>query len=179
VAPKGRHTRSNPQLPLATPEFDLEKIIRNKRTPREGTSTTLPDISGNFHNPSLETQVSPSHSHVIPYVGVSRSLRFGSVPVDFSPPSLGLEGETFDTHVSPEVVLCFKPKTLEYFPTPKFTTPPPIRVFPFTEGETFVPSSPIAFYPNSQFPFLPETQFQSPLFKLHPLLVLLQFTSQW
>jgi hypothetical protein len=68
----------------------------------------------------------------------------------------GLEGEILDTPVSPEVVQWFRPRTLEDFPTLGFTTPPPIRVTAFTEGETYVPSSPVALSPNTQlFPFSP------------------------
>jgi hypothetical protein len=153
VAPKGRHTRSTPQLPLATPEADPEKIIRKGKTSQEGTSTVVPGDSGNLHNPSLKTPVVASNSPIIPSVGVSRILNFGSFPVDFSPPSLGLEGEIFDTPVSPEVVQWFRPRTLEDFPTPGFTTPPPIRVVAFTEGETFVPSSPYIFSQHSVISF--------------------------
>jgi hypothetical protein len=80
--------RSTPQLPLATPEADPEKIIRKGKTPQEGTSTVVPGDSGNFLNPSLKTPVVSSNSPVIPSVGVPRSLNFGSFPVDFSPPSL-------------------------------------------------------------------------------------------
>jgi hypothetical protein len=64
--------------------------------------------------------------------------------------------------------------TLEDFPTPDFTTPPPVRVVAATEGETSVPSSffsPLSLSPRSIVPVSPV--------KLHPLWVLLQFTSQW
>jgi hypothetical protein len=36
VAPKGRHTRSTPQLPLATPEADPERIIKKGNLSQEG-----------------------------------------------------------------------------------------------------------------------------------------------
>ena len=51
MASKGRHTRSTPQLPLATPEADLEKIVRKGKAPREGNSTVEPSISDDFHYP--------------------------------------------------------------------------------------------------------------------------------
>jgi hypothetical protein len=63
--------RSTPQLPLATPEADPEKIIRKGKALREGTSTAEPGISNNFHYPPTETPISASHSPVIPVVGVS------------------------------------------------------------------------------------------------------------
>jgi hypothetical protein len=95
LALKGRHTRSHPQLPLATPEADPEKIIRREKTPREDTSATEPGDSGNFHHPPSETPLVASHTPIISSVGVSRALNFGIFPVVFSSPSLGLEGEMF------------------------------------------------------------------------------------
>jgi hypothetical protein len=100
---------------------------------------------------------------------------------DFSPPILGLEGESFDTPFSLEVVK-WKERalTLEEFPTPDFTTPPPIRVVAVIEGETFVTYGPSYLSPNAQpFPFSPRSTTQSHLFELHLLLVLLQFMSKW
>ena len=148
VASKGRHTRSTPQFPLATPKAEPEKIIRKINTPQEGTSTIVPGIFGNFHNPSLKTPVVSSHSYIIPSVGVSKNLNFESLPTVFSPPSLGLEGERFDTPISPEFVPWFKPNTSKDFPTLGFTTPPPIRVATFTEEETSVPLSLVVSSPN-------------------------------
>jgi hypothetical protein len=162
VASKGRHTRSTPQLPLATPEADPEKITRKGKALQEGTSTAELGISDDSHYPLIETPISTSHSLVILSVGVSQSLNFGSVPVDLSPPGLGLEGESFVTPISPDVVAWSRPRTLEYFPTPGFTTPPPIKVVSFTARETSVPSSPLAFSPNTlmfSFPPINKTLF--------------------
>jgi hypothetical protein len=92
-----------------------------------------PGISDDFHHPPLETPISSSHFHVIPSIGVSQSLKFGSVPADFSPPGMGLEGEILVTPISPKGVPWFKPRTSEYFPTLGFTTPPYVRVISFTE----------------------------------------------
>jgi hypothetical protein len=147
--------RSTPLLPLAMPEADPEEIIRKGKTAQKGTSTVVPSFSDNLHNPSLQTPVTVSDSPIIQTVGVSRNLNFGSFPADFSPPILGLEGESFDTPFSPEVVKWFRPRTLEDFPTPDFTTPPPIRVVAATEGETFVPSSPLSLSPRSTVPVSP------------------------
>jgi hypothetical protein len=133
---------STPQPPLATPEADPKKIVRKGKALREGTYTIEPSIFDNFHCP-LETPISASHSLVIPSVGVSRNLNFGSVPVEFSPPGLGLEGETLVTPLCPEIVLWFRTSASEDFPTPGFTTPHPI--FATTDGETSFPSGPLAF----------------------------------
>jgi hypothetical protein len=111
-------------------------------------------ISNNFHYPSLQTPISASHSPVIPFVGVSQSLNFGSVPIEFSPPSLGLEGENFFTHLSPKIVLWFRPSVSKDFPTLGFTTPHPVVAA--IDGETSFPSCPLAFSLNSMLlPFPP------------------------
>jgi hypothetical protein len=65
-----------------------------------------------------------------------------------------LEGESFDTPFSPEVVKWKEiDLNLEDFPTP-----PPIRVAVVTEGKTSVTSSPSSLSPNAQpFPFSPRS----------------------
>jgi hypothetical protein len=147
VGSRGRHTRSTPQLLLETPEADPEKIIRKGKALHEGTSSAEPSTFDDFHYP-IGTPISSFQPSVIPSVGVSQTLNFGSVPVDFSPPSLGLEGETIVTPISPEVIPWFRPNASEDFPTPSFTTPPAVRVTDFMERETPVPSSPLSFSPN-------------------------------
>jgi hypothetical protein len=142
-------------LPLETSEANPEEIIRKGKTAQKGTSTVVPSFSDNLHNPSLQTLVAVSDSPIIQTVGVSRNLNFGSFPVDFSPPILGLEGERFDTPISPKFVKWFRPKTLEYLRTLYFTTPPPIRVAATTEGETSIPSSPLSLSPRSTAPVSP------------------------
>jgi hypothetical protein len=140
-------------LPLATPEADLEKIIRKGKAPGGGTSTAKLGISDDLHC-SIGTPTPASHSILLPSVGVSRSLKFGSVPAEFSPPGLGLEGESLVTPLSPEIVPWFRPITSEYFPTPSFTTPPPITIVATTEREASAESSPVAFSLNPLlFPF--------------------------
>jgi hypothetical protein len=102
---------STPQLPLVTPEVDPEKIIRKGKNPQEGTSIAEPGISNDFHFPPIGTPISSSHFPIIQSVGVSRSLKFGSVPVEFSPYGPGLEGEILVTPLSHEVVPWFIPNT--------------------------------------------------------------------
>jgi len=145
MASRGRHMRYTPQLPLGTPEADPKKNVRRRKTLQEGTSAVEPGISDNFHHPPIATPIAISHFPITPFVGVSIILNFGSVPVEFSPPSLRLEGEILVTPPSPEVVLCFSPRTAKYFPTPGYTTPPLVRVIGFTERETLVPSNPVTF----------------------------------
>jgi hypothetical protein len=139
MASRGRHTRYTPQLLLAPPEADPEKIIRKGKSSRGGTSTTKPSISNDFHD-FIETPTPSSHPVYLPSVGVSRSLNFGSVHAEFPPPSLKLVGETLVTPLSPEVVPWSRTSVSEYFPTLGFTTPSPITTV-FEERETFVPFS--------------------------------------
>jgi hypothetical protein len=109
-----------------------------------------------LHNPSLQTPVTVSVYPIIKATGVSRNLSFGSFPADFSPPILGLEGESFDTPFSPEVVK-WKDRalTLEEFPTPGYITPPPIKVATTIEEETSIPSRPFSLSPRNTVPVSP------------------------
>jgi hypothetical protein len=110
VAFRGRHTRSHPQLPLATPETDPEVVLRKGKAPEEEASTAE---TGNPPSPSVRTQFLNR-----PPSEVSRFLNFGSVPAEFSPPGLGLEGEILVTPLSSEAVPWRRPRTTEDFPTP-------------------------------------------------------------
>jgi hypothetical protein len=155
VASQGRHTRSHSQLPLATPEADLENLIIKGKAFEGGPSTSETDISDNFPSPSVETPFTASHFPVIPSAGVSRTLNFGSVLVELSPPGVGLEGEILATPLSPEGVPWHRPRTTGYFPTPSFTTPL-ITVAANTEREASADSSLLVFSLNPPlFPFLP------------------------
>jgi hypothetical protein len=150
VAPKGKHMRSTSQLPLETPEANLEKIIKKGKTSQEGLSAVVPGDSGNLHDSSFKTPIDVSNSPFIPSVGVSRSLDFESFPVELPPSSLHLEGECFETLVSPDIVNWFRPKRLKYFPTLSFPTSPPIKVVVTKEGENSFPLNPIPSPFNTQ-----------------------------
>jgi hypothetical protein len=120
VAFRGRHTRSHPQLPLATPEADPEAVLRKGKVSEEEAPTTEP---GNPPYPSVGTPFSPPQYLDRPVSGVSRFINFGSVPVEFSSPGLGPEGQNLVTPLSPETVPWRRLGTAEDFPTPIFTTP--------------------------------------------------------
>jgi hypothetical protein len=168
VASRGRHTRSHPQLPLATPEADPEVIFRKGKASEGETSTAEP---GNFPSPSVGTPFSSSQLPSRPFSEVSRFLNFGSVPAEFSPPGLGLEGEILVTPLSPEVVPWRRPRTIEDFPTPSFTTPPLITVVATAQREASADSSPLAFSLNPPlFPLPPGSSFPvSPIRAPSPL----------
>jgi hypothetical protein len=150
VAPKGRNTRSTPQLPLETPEVDPENIINKGKTSQEGLSTIVPGDSGNLYDSSLKTPVDVSNSHFIPTAGVSKSLYFEIFPFEIPPSSIYLERESFETPVSPNIVKWFRPRSLEGFPTLGFPTPPPIKFVVTKEGGNYIPLNPIPFSPNTQ-----------------------------
>jgi hypothetical protein len=157
VASRSRHTWSHPQLPLATPEVDPEVIIRKGKASEGETSTAEP---GNLPSPSIGTPFSSSQLPSRPFSEVSRFLNFGSVPVEFSPSGLGLEGEILVTPLSPEVVPWHRPRTTEYFPTPRFTTPPLITIVATAQREAYVESSPLALSLNPPlFPHPPVISF--------------------
>jgi hypothetical protein len=94
VASKGRHTRSNPHLPLVTLEADLEAVRRKgKRAAKEVSA----DEKGNTPSPSVKTPFSYSHLPSRTSSEVSHFLNFGSVSAEFSPPGLVSEGDILVT----------------------------------------------------------------------------------
>jgi hypothetical protein len=116
-----------------------------------------------FPSPSVETPFSSSHLPSRHVSKVSHFLNFGSVPAEFSPPGLGLEGEILVTSLSPEVVPWHRPKTTKDFPTPNFTTPPLVIVVATTQREASVDSSPLTFCLNPPlFPLPPGSSFIFP-----------------
>jgi hypothetical protein len=115
VAFRGRHTRSHPQLPLATPETNPEVALRKGRASEEEASITEP---GNPPYPSVGAPFSPPQIFDRPTSVISRFLNFGSVHVEFSPPGPRPEGQDFVTPLSPEAIPWRRPKAAEDFPTP-------------------------------------------------------------
>ena len=108
MAFRGRHTRSHPQLPLATPETNPEVVLRKGKASEEEASTAEP---GNLPSLAVGTPFSPPQFLNRPPLEVSHFLNFGSVPAEFSPPGLGLEGEIIVTPVSPKAIPWFIPRT--------------------------------------------------------------------
>jgi hypothetical protein len=119
VASSGRHTRSHPQLPLATPENDLEVIIKRGKA-SQGESFTIEPII--YAPPSVKTPFSYSQLPSQYFSEVSHFLNFGSVPTEFSPPGPASEGEILVTPPSLEAVPQRRPRASEGFTTPPFVT---------------------------------------------------------
>jgi hypothetical protein len=108
VAPKGRHTRSTPHLPLATPKADLEKIIKKGKYSQEGFSAVVPSTTGHFPDSTFKTPINVSSAPLLSSVEISRNLNFEDFPVEYSSFSPKLKEESFEVLSSREVVSWFK-----------------------------------------------------------------------
>jgi hypothetical protein len=137
--------RSHPQLPLATPETNRE-VVLGKGKASEGEAIMAKP--GNPPSPSVRTPFSPPQFPSRPLSEVSHFLNFGSVPIEVSPPGLGLEGEILVTPILTEVVPWRRPRTTEYFPTPGFTAPPHVNFVASAQRETSADLSSLAFSLN-------------------------------
>jgi uncharacterized small protein (DUF1192 family) len=135
VASRGRHTRSNPHLPLATPEADAEAVRRKGKI---SAKEFYVDETGNTPSPSVRTPFSYSQLPSRPFSKVPRSLNFGSVPAEFSPPGLVSEREILVTPSSPEVLPHHRTLKSEGFTTPPF-------VITVVQREASAHSGPLAF----------------------------------
>jgi uncharacterized small protein (DUF1192 family) len=133
VASRGRHTRSNPHLPLATPEANSEAVRRKGKSSAKEVSIVE---TGNTPSPSVRTPFSYSQLPSRPSSEVSRFLNFGSVPAEFSPPGLVPEREILVTPPSLEVVPHHRPQASEGFTTPPF-------VATIAQREAFAHSGPL------------------------------------
>ena len=106
MASRGRHTRSNPHLPLATPEEDLEAVRRKGKSSTKEVSVLE---KGNMPSPSVKTPFSDFQLPSRTSFEVSHFLNFGSVPAKFSPTGLVSEGEILVTPPSLEVMPQYRP----------------------------------------------------------------------
>jgi hypothetical protein len=128
VAPKVRHTRSTPHLPLETPEADPKNILKKGKASQEGFSSPIPGTYGHSYDSTFKTPVAISNLPILPSTEVSISLDFEIFPVEYSSFSPQVKEESFETLFSPDIVKWFRLESLEYFPTLGFPTPPPIKV---------------------------------------------------
>jgi hypothetical protein len=77
-------------------------VIFKKGKASEG-ETSIVEL-GNPLSPSIETPFSSPQLPNRPFFEVSHFINFGSVPVEFSSPGLGPEGQNLVTPLSPETV---------------------------------------------------------------------------
>jgi hypothetical protein len=156
VAPKGRHTRSTPHLPLATPEADPEKIIKKGKASQEVFSTTVSGTTGNFPDSTFQTPVVVSSAPLLPFVETPEKLNLGDFPVEYSSFSPQLKEERFENFevlASPDVVNWFRLEILEDFPTLGSPSPHSFKFVVTKEEGTSVPLD-----------FSPSTSKTQPLF---------------
>jgi hypothetical protein len=136
VAPKGRHTRSTPHLPLATPEADPEKIIKKGKSSQEGFLTVVPGTTGHFPDSTFKTLVAISSTPLLPYVEISRNLNLEDFPVEYSSFSPKLKEESFEVISSLDVVSWFRLESLVDFPTLGSPSPPSLKIVVTKEEDT-------------------------------------------
>jgi hypothetical protein len=82
--PKGRHTRSNPQLPLVSPVADPEKIIKNGKDSKKGFSATTTSASSYLLDSTLNTPTVLSSKLPLSSAKVSKNIDFEEFPVEYS-----------------------------------------------------------------------------------------------
>jgi hypothetical protein len=141
VASRGRHTRSNPHLPLTTPEEDLE-VVRRKG--RRAAKEVPVDEKGNMPSPSVRTPFSDSQFPSHPPSEVSHFLNFGSVPDEFSPPGLVSEGEILITPLPEGLTTPPLITTAAQRKPPIYSGPLDFSLFsPSSPVRTSFPSSPV------------------------------------
>jgi hypothetical protein len=141
VASRGRHTRSNPHLPLATPDEDLEAVRRKgKRAAREVSV----DEKGNAPSPSVRTPFSESQLPSHTSSEVSRFLNFGSVPTELSPPDLVSGREILVTPLSGGFTTPPLITTVAQRKLPAYSSPLDFSLFsPLSPLRTSLHSSPV------------------------------------
>ena len=95
--------------------MDPEVVLRKGKASKEEAPITEP---GNPPYPFVGAPYSPPQLFDRHVSAVSRFLNFGSVPVEFSSPGPGPEGQYFLTPLSPGAIPWHRPRVVEYFPTP-------------------------------------------------------------
>jgi hypothetical protein len=167
LAPKGRHTRLNPQLPLVPYEADLEKIIKKGKASLRGFSATTTSPSGQLPHSTLDTPVVLSSKISLPSVEVSKKLDFEEFHVEYSSFETELKEENIDIFSSPDIEKCFNLDNFEDFPTLDFATPLSVKTFVAKEVGT---SSSFHTLPSSSKTHPSVVKIETPL---HPFLLLL------
>jgi hypothetical protein len=104
VAPKIRHMRSTPLLPLATPKADPDKIMNKGKSSQEEFSSFVLGTTSYFPDSIFKTLVVASSAPLSSSVKISRNLNFEDLPVEYSTFSPKLKEECFEVLSSPDVV---------------------------------------------------------------------------
>jgi hypothetical protein len=131
--------RSNPKLPLATPEVDPEKLIKKGKASQESFFSTILGTSGHLPSSILNTPNVISSNPPLPSVEVSNNFDFENFHVIYSSFEPELKEEKFEILASLDIGKWFRLESLEYFPTLGFSNPPPINIPVTKEEETSSP----------------------------------------
>jgi hypothetical protein len=140
LAPKGRHTRSNPQLPLVPPEVDPKKIIKKGKASKKYFSAATISASVQLPDSTLDTPVVLSSKVPLYSVEVSKNLYFEEFTVEYSTFETELKKKTIDIFSSPDIEKCFSLDSFEDFPTLGFATPLSVKTLATKEIGTSSPS---------------------------------------
>jgi hypothetical protein len=146
LSPKGRHKRSNPQLPLVPPKADPEKISKKGKCSQEFFYVAATSSYGQLPDSTLNTPVLISSNPSLPTAEVSKNLDFQKFCIEYSSFETDLKEERFEIISSPDIVKWYSLESLEEFPTLGFSTPPPAKIYVSKEKET---SSPLHTLPSS------------------------------
>jgi hypothetical protein len=176
VVPKGRHTRSTPQIPLVTPEDDTERIIKKGKDSQEIFPFVLSGTSGHFPNSFINTPVVISSIPPLPSAEISKNLDFENFPLEYSSFDVELKEKKIEILASPDIVKWFRLESLEDFPTLVFATPPPIKFFVTKEEETSYPLQPIP-YSSKTHPFSMKTEIHPSYIPFSPKLHTIKYPS--
>jgi hypothetical protein len=146
LAPKGRHTRSNPQLPLVPSEADPKKIIKKGKASLKKKIATATSVFGQLLDSTLDTPAILSSKLSLPSAEVSKKIDFEEFLVEYSSFETELKEENIDIISSPDIEKCFSLDSFGYFPTLGFATPLSVKNFVSKEVGT---SSPFHTLPSS------------------------------
>jgi hypothetical protein len=75
VAPKRRHTRSTPNLPLAAPEAEPENIIKKGKDSQGASSSIFSGTAGNLPGFIFQTPLDVSRIYRLPIVEASEDFK--------------------------------------------------------------------------------------------------------
>jgi hypothetical protein len=141
LVPKGRHMRSNPQLPLVPLEADPEKIIKKgKASNFFFFSVATTSASGQLPDSTLSTPVVLSSKLPLSFAELSKKLDFEVFPVEYSTFETELKEETIDIFSSPNIEKCSSLDSFKDFPMLGFSTPLSVKTFSAKEVGTSSPS---------------------------------------
>jgi hypothetical protein len=138
LVPKGRHTRSNPQLPLVPTKADPEKILKKGKDSLKIFSAAT-SASRELPDSTLDTLDLLSSKISLPSTKVSKKLDFEEFLVEYYSFETELKEEKNDIFSSLDIEKCFSLDSFEDFPTLGLATPLSVKNFATKEVEILSP----------------------------------------